>query len=173
MAEETALARRYRLEIDLGTDATPTWTLVPGVQEFTPKVDPTQQDSTDYEAGGWKRNTVTALAWSVEATLMHRYDPTAQVFNAAHEALKTAAKSFGAASKVHVRYYDRDGLPDAHEGYALVTWEPDGGSDEDLDSISLTLTGDGELLDIDNPGTGGAGALTVQTLAKTTTKAAV
>ncbi|MGW2062806.1 phage tail tube protein [Streptomyces sp. NPDC001937] len=153
-ADETALARRYRLEIDLGT-TTPAWTLVPGIQEFTPKVDPTQQDSTDYESGGWKRNTTTALQWSVEATLLHRYDPESKLFSPAQEALKTAAKKFGAESKVHVRYYDRDGLPDAHEGYALVTWEPDGGSDEDLESISLTLTGDGELLDIATPVTGG------------------
>ncbi|MEU4091995.1 hypothetical protein [Streptomyces sp. NPDC026673] len=160
MSEETALARRYRLEIDLSTTGAPVWTLVPGVQEFTPNVEPTDQDSSDYENGGWKGNTRTALQWSVEATVLHRYDPVAGVFNPAHEALKAASKKFGAASKVHVRYYDRDGLPDAHEGYALVTWAPDGGSDEDLETITVTLTGDGELLDIDNPNEAGAQALT-------------
>ncbi|MEU5343004.1 hypothetical protein AB0I27_06705 [Streptomyces sp. NPDC050597] len=151
MADETALARRYRMEINTGTEATPAWTLCPGVQEFTPKVDPTTQDDSDYEAKGWKKNTVTALAWSVEAKLLHKYDPAAKVFNPVHEKLKKAAKSFGSAALVHLRYFDRNGAPDAHEGMATVKWEPDGSNDEDLESINLTLTGSGELEEITNP----------------------
>ncbi|MFE6689641.1 phage tail tube protein [Streptomyces sp. NPDC057743] len=147
----TALARRYRLELDMGKDGTPAWTLVPGITEFTPKIEPTQQDVTTYDAEGWSEQAVTMLAWSVEVTLAHRAHPTTGVFNAAQEALRRASMSFGAASYVRVRYYDRNGAPDAQEGTALVTWEPEGGGPDEVDTIKVTLTGSGPLTEIPNP----------------------
>ncbi|MGD3112686.1 phage tail tube protein [Streptomyces sp. YGL11-2] len=147
----TALARRYRLELDMGKDGTPAWTLVPGITEFTPKIEPTQQDVTTYDAEGWSEQAVTMLAWSVEVTLAHRAHPTTGRFNAAQEALRRASMSFGAASYVRVRYYDRNGAPDAQEGSALVTWEPEGGGPDEVDTIKVTLTGSGPLAEIPNP----------------------
>ncbi|MFH8993255.1 phage tail tube protein [Streptomyces sp. NPDC017940] len=147
---ETALARRYRLELNTGT-TTPTWSLVPGVQEFAPKVEPTQQKSTTYDDEGWADSTVTELAWSIETKLAHRCHPETRVFNAAQERLRLASESFGAASRVHVRYYDREGRDEAYEGYALVTWEPEGGAPDDLDTVKVTLTGKGPRKKIANP----------------------
>ncbi|MFE1770267.1 phage tail tube protein [Streptomyces sp. NPDC059008] len=147
----TALARRYRLELDMGTDGTPAWTLVPGITEFTPKVEPTQQDVTTYDADGWSEQAVTMLAWSIETTLAHRAHPTTGAFNAAQETLRRASMSFGAGSYVRVRYYDRNGAPDAQEGTALVTWEPEGGGPDEVDTIKVTLTGSGPLIEIANP----------------------
>ncbi|MGW8767678.1 phage tail tube protein [Streptomyces sp. NPDC055815] len=152
----TALARRYRLELDMSTTpGTPAWALVPGVTEFTPKIEPTQQEVTTYDAEGWSEQAVTMLAWSIETTLAHRAHPTTGVFNAAQEALRKASRSFGAASYVRVRYYDRNGAPDAQEGTALVTWEPDGGGPDEVDTIKVTLTGSGPLVEITNPVAGG------------------
>ncbi|MGW0465416.1 phage tail tube protein [Streptomyces sp. NPDC003027] len=74
--------------------------------------------STTYDAEGWSEQAVTILAWSIEATIAHRAHPTTSVFNAAQEALRKASRSFGAASYVRVRYYDRNGAPDAQEGTA-------------------------------------------------------
>ncbi|QKW51686.1 phage tail tube protein [Streptomyces buecherae] len=147
----TALARRYRLELDTGTSGTPSWALVPGVAEFTPKIEPTQQDVTTYDAEGWAEQAVTMLAWSIEATLVHRAHPTTGAFNAAQEALRKASKSFGAKSYVRVRWYDRTGADDAQEGTALVTWEPEGGGPEEVDKIKVTLTGSGPLMEIPTP----------------------
>ncbi|CAM5608767.1 hypothetical protein GCM10010329_17360 [Streptomyces spiroverticillatus] len=156
----TALARRYRLELDTGTTGTPAWTLVPGITEFTPKVEPTQQDVTTYDANGWTEQAVTMLAWSIEATLAHRAHPTTGAFNAAQEALRRASMSFGSKSYVRVRYYDRNGAPDAQEGSALVTWEPSGGGPDEVDTIKVTLTGSGPLVEITNPvASGGSFAL--------------
>ncbi|MEV0438944.1 hypothetical protein AB0I84_09530 [Streptomyces spectabilis] len=147
---ETALARRYRLELNTGT-TTPTWTLVPGVQEFAPKVESTQQKSTTYDDEGWADSTVTELAWSIETKLAHRCHPETKIFNAAQEKLRTASESFGAPSVVHVRYFDREGRDEAYEGRALVTWEPDGGAPDDLDTVKVTLTGKGPRRKIANP----------------------
>ncbi|MEF3114486.1 phage tail tube protein [Streptomyces chrestomyceticus] len=147
----TALARRYRLELDMGKDGAPNWTLVPGITEFTPKVEATQQEVTTYDSDGWTEQAVTMLAWSIEATMAHRAHPVTGAFNAAQEALRKASMSFGAQSYVRVRYYDRNGQPDAYQGTALVTWEPDGGKADDVDTVKVELTGSGPLVEIANP----------------------
>lgn len=147
----TALARRYRLELDTSTTGAPSWSLVPGITEFGPKIEPTQQDVTTYDAEGWVEQAVTMLAWSIETTIAHRAHPVSGAFNAAQEALRKASMSFGAASYVKVRYYDRTGADDAYQGQALVTWEPDGGGPDEVDTIKVTLTGNGPLTAITNP----------------------
>ncbi|MFD7994550.1 phage tail tube protein [Streptomyces mexicanus] len=148
---ETALARRYRVDVDLGTDGTPSWSWLPGISDFAPKIDPTQQDSTTYDDDGWADQTVTQLAWSAELTMLHRCHPTTKAFNAAQEALRLAAQAFGEDARVHVRWYDKEGRAEAYEGYALVTWERDGTATDDLDSVKVTLTGKGRLTSITNP----------------------
>jgi hypothetical protein len=156
VAAETAtlLARRYRLEIDLSATGTPSWAVVPGMSEFAPKIESSDQDSTDYGSDGWGQVTRTKLTWSAEASLLRRAHPTTKAFNAAQERLRTSAKTFGSGSYVHVRWYDRDGRAgDNYEGSALVTWEPDGGDSEELETIKVTLTGNGAPTEITNPAT--------------------
>ncbi len=150
-AEVTALARRYRLEINTGTTGTPAWSLLPGITEFTAKVEPTQQEVTTYDAEGWVEKAVTMLAWSVEATVSHRAHATTGAFNPVQEFVRKASLSFGAASYVHLRYYDRTGADDAYEGRALVQWEPDGGGPDEVDTVKITFTGSGPLAPISNP----------------------
>jgi hypothetical protein len=152
---ETALARRYRLELNMGTTAAPVWAIVPGVQEFDPSVEPTTQKSATYEDEGWDDNTVTELAWTIETTLLHRCHPETKAFNPAQEKLRLAGESFGTTSAVHVRWYDREARDEAYEGRALVQWDPDGGATDDLDSIGVTLTGKGAKTKITNPLAGG------------------
>lgn len=149
---DTALARRYRLEIDMDTTGTtPTWAIMPGINDFNPKVDQTQQASTTYEDEGWADQTATEYAWSIEMTMLHRCHPTTKAFNAGQEKLRLAAAEFGTGSKVHVRWYDREGRDEAYEGYALVQWEQDGTATDDLDSVKVTLTGKGKRTAITNP----------------------
>jgi hypothetical protein len=147
---ETALAARYRMDVDTGTGST-TWSWLPGINDFSPKVDQTQQKSTTYDDDGWTDQTVTELAWSVEVTLVHRCHPTTKAFNAAQEKLRLAAEAFGAAARVHVRWYDKEGRDEAYEGYALVQWERDGTATDDLDTVKVTLTGKGKRVAIENP----------------------
>lgn len=150
----TALARRYRLELDTSTTGTPSWSLVPGITEFTPKVEPSQQDVSTYDTDGWVEQVVTQLAWSIETTIAHRAHPVTGAFNPAQEFLRRASMSFGTASYVRIRYYDRNGVADdAYQGQALVTWEPSGGGPDETDTIKVTLTGSGPLTAITNPAT--------------------
>ncbi|MFF6829645.1 phage tail tube protein [Streptomyces longwoodensis] len=148
----TALQRRWRLELDMsaardGSD----WQLVPGVTDFSPSAEPNIEDSSDYDSGGWAGNTKTGQAWEVSTTINRRINDAVKVYHPTHEAIRLAAFGFGSASQVHLRYYDRDGLPEAYEGTAIVTWAPSGGEYTALDQVEITFTGDGPLTPITNP----------------------
>ncbi|MFD9146204.1 phage tail tube protein [Streptomyces diastaticus] len=166
----TALARRYRLELDMGTDGAEEFELVPGVTNFVPKVEATYQELKPYETDGWTENVSTMLKWTIEATILHRAHPDTGAFNAVQVKLRKASVKFGAGSYVRVRYYDRNGADDAYQGTALVKWEPDGGDADAVDTVKITFTGSGPLAEIANPATdtGGGGDAGAQALAKTT-----
>ncbi|MFE1332086.1 phage tail tube protein [Streptomyces microflavus] len=146
-----ALARRWRIEANLATGDTPDWKLCPGVTAFQPAAEPNIEDSSDYDSDGWAGNTKTGQSWEVSLTINRKVKETAKTYNAVHEALRLASFAYGEASRVHIRYMDRRGLPEAYEGYALVTWAPSGGEATALDQVEVTLTGDGPLLPIANP----------------------
>lgn len=146
-----ALARRWRLDVNIGTDVAPNWQLCPGITEFQPTMPPNIEDSSDYDGNGWMGNTKTGQSWEVAMTFNRKINDVTEVYNAVHEFLRAAAFAFGSASRVPVRFYDRNGLPEAYEGTALVTWEPQGGEYTALDQVSVTLTGDGQLNMITNP----------------------
>jgi hypothetical protein len=84
-------------------------------------------------------------------TINRRENDQVKVFAPTHEKLRQAAWKFGSNSMAHMRWYDRDGLPEAYEGTGIVKWEASGGEHTALDQVEITITGDGELLLIDNP----------------------
>lgn len=136
---------KWRLDVDTdATGETPTFIQVKGMSSFTPAVNPTVQDSTDYDAVGWGSDAVTLRKWQGQGTVMRkRY---ASAYDPGQEALRAAADDL---SLVHCRWYERDsdGTPldggEAYEGYALVQWEPQGGGPEGLSTVNFTLLGQG------------------------------
>ncbi|MEU4178202.1 hypothetical protein [Streptomyces sp. NPDC026589] len=146
-----ALARRWRIEVNVGSAAVPDWKVCPGITSFQPAAEPNIEDSSDYDSDGWAGNTKTGQSWELSLTINRRITETAKTYNPVHEELRLASYAYGEASRVHVRYMDRRGLPEAYEGRALVTWAPSGGEYTALDQVEVTLTGDGPLLPIDNP----------------------
>lgn len=148
---ETVLARRWVVQINMGTDTTPDWQTGPATTNFVYKHPPVNQDDSDYDSGGWGSSTKTAQNWSAEWTINRKATPDSTAYSAVHEHVRTAALSFGSASKVGVRWYDRDGLPEAYQGTALVDWEPSGGDRTALETTKITMTGVGALVPITNP----------------------
>lgn len=146
-----SLARRWRMDVNIGTAASPNWQLCPGITEFQPTMPPNIEDSSDYDGNGWAGNTKTGQAWEIAATFNRKINDQTKVYNPVHEFLRLASLAFGSASYVPVRFYDRNGLPEAYTGSTLVTWEPQGGEYTALDQVSITLTGDGALTSITNP----------------------
>lgn len=147
----TALARRWRLEINLGTDEAPDWVLCPGITEFTPASEPNIEDSSSYDSDGWTENTKTAQSWELTTTINRKINDVSKEYAPAHEAIRLAHFAYGSANLVHLRYMDRSGMPEAYEGKAIPTWAPSGGEYTDLDQVEITFTGDGPLTPIDNP----------------------
>ncbi len=127
------------------------WLQVRALKEFTPGLDTNLEDDSDYDSDGWSSSTKTQLGWKIDAKLMRKIGIESGDPDPGQEILRLAAESFGTAGIVHVRWYDRDGGPEAYSGYAEVSWSPDGGDTTALASVSVTLTGKGPRTPITNP----------------------
>lgn len=146
----TSLARKWRLEINTSGNATPSWTQVRGVTNFTPALAATTQATDDYDSDGWGGDEKTMLKWSLAVALL-RKGVDESTPDPGQEALRAKADQFGTAGTAHVRWYDRNGSTEAYEGFANVSWEPGGGGAGDLESVTVNLTGKGARTEITNP----------------------
>jgi hypothetical protein len=147
----TALARKFK--IDVSTDGT-TWTPLKGVNDFSPQVTPTNQDSSDYDTNGWSSSEKTMQAWA--NTIKVNRKTTAGVYDPGQEIVRAAHDQFGDAARVYTRWYDRTpGTPEAYSGLALVGWARSKTGVADLDEVTITLTGDGARTAITNPAASG------------------
>lgn len=152
--------RMWYLDVDTaGSNAAPVWVAVLGMTEFKPALEPTLQDDSDFDSGGFQSSTKTAEKWSIEAKIARKTTvDDATVYDVGQEFIRSKAfGKMGSANSVHVRYYEMDEngpRVEAYEGWAAVTWSPDGGKMEDLNMVSMTLTGQGRLSAITHPDTG-------------------
>jgi len=147
----STLARKFRLEVNTGTVSAPVWTLVRGITEFTPSSDPTMEDDGDYDSDGWGSSTKTAQTWSLAVTLGRKVGVESGNYDPGQEYLRVRDGQFGSASVVQVRWYDRNGGPEAYMGYASVQWADGGGPNTALATATVTLSGQGKRYDIVNP----------------------
>lgn len=152
--------RMWYLDVDTaGSATTPNWVPVHGMTEFKPALEPTKQDDSDFDSAGFQSTTKTAEKWSVEAKIARKVTAAdGTVYDVGQEFLRT--KSFGQmgpANSVHIRYYEMQAngpRVEAYEGWASVSWSPDGGKMEDLNLVAVTLDGQGKLSQITHPNTG-------------------
>jgi hypothetical protein len=175
---QSTLARKWTLEVNTnGTPANfaaPTWTTVKGLSDFTPdNLKPELKDDNVYEDSGWGGQTKTMLAWQVKAKIMRRTVPTdVTSYDAGQEKLRALARVFGPSGVGDFRWYDRDGGAEAFRGWANVTWTNDGGSTDDLETVSITLDGKGPNTIITNPNAVAGSAPIVTSIAPATVAAA-
>lgn len=153
----STLVRKWYLDVNTGSVAVPVWVGVFGLLDFQPVLNPTLQDDSDFDSGGYKSSTVTALDWSaafkvsrkVQAAAITQYDP-------GQEFLRTTSLTQGVLNSIQVRFYEMSpGGPrvEAYSGLAAVSWSPDGGPMDALDTVSVTLTGQGQRTAISHPDT--------------------
>ncbi|TXL91579.1 hypothetical protein [Streptomyces sp. IB2014 016-6] len=149
--EQTELAREWRLEINMATAEAPDWQLCPGVREFQPASEPNIEDSSDYDGEGWASNEKTGQAWELGVTIRRKANKAVKIYSPVHEKIRLAHYAYGEDNKIHLRYMNRNGLPEAYEGKAIPNWQPSGGEYTALGETEITFTGDGALTPIDNP----------------------
>jgi len=155
----TTTNRKWFLDVDAASDAaTPDWTGVHGITAFTPGVEGSLQDDSDFDGGGWGSQTNTRNAWANELTVKRGTvkGSTPKVYDPGQEILRLAGARTGEENSVHVRWYEmeRNGpRVEAYEGWAAVTWTDDGGDSAALSTATITLTGQGERIEIAHPDT--------------------
>ena len=149
------LNRKWYLDVNTGTYGAPTWIGVFGVGDFKAGKDPSIEDDSDFDSLGWKSSTVTALGWALETKITRKVTAAlATAYDPGQEVLRAASDLMGTGNNVDVRWYEMTaGGPkvEAYRGYATVSWVPDGGSMEALDTVTVTLTGKGARTAITHP----------------------
>lgn len=154
MATRSLLAKDWVLEADTrapGATA-PQWTRVNGMTSFTETTDDNTEDDAAFEDDGWGSSTITQRTWSIEAEgRRKRTDAQAFTPDPGQEAIRKAGRLVGFAANIRVRWYRRDGAPDAYEGTANVSGLTKGGSTTDLEPFNFTLNGQGIPVEITNP----------------------
>lgn len=127
------------------------WVRVRAIAGLKPTIDSNMEDDSDYDGDGWGSETKTGMSWALELDLLRKIGVVSREPDPGQEIIRLAADQFGPDSVVHVRWFDRNGGPEAFEGYASVSWEPEGGGPTDLDKVSAKLSGQGARLAIENP----------------------
>lgn len=157
----STLVRKWYLDVNTGTIASPIWIPVLGMTNFQPSKAPTLQDDSDFDGIGWRSQTQTALAWSAIGTVSRKTQVLAgTVYDPGQEFLRTTSDLLGAANSLNLRYYEYAGagtpVTEAYGGQALVTWGEKGGGMDALDEVDFVLQGQGPRNSIAHP----AGAIT-------------
>jgi len=154
MGLRSLLAKDWTLEVDTRALAAPApqWTRVSGLTSFTESTDDNTEDDAAFEDDGWGSSVVTQRTWSIEAEgKRKRTDAQAFTPDPGQEAVRKAARVVGFGANLRVRWYRRDGSPDAYEGTATVSGFTKGGSTTDLEPFNFTLNGQGAPSEIPNP----------------------
>ena len=148
------LIRDWYLDVNTGTTAAPVWTGVFGIETFKPNQNATWKDTSDFDSGGFKSSTATALEWGLEIKVSDKLQSGAPAYDPGQEVLRACAGTFGPASSIEIRYYKMDAAKSkAFQGTVGVEFNPDGGAMDDVDKNSFKLIGQSQRNDITHPDT--------------------
>lgn len=140
------LARAYRVEVSIDNT---NWVRFNGLNDTNPDIAPNLQDSTNYESDGWATSEVTLYAWKL--ALKANRQANSGVEDPAFTMARACVGQFGDAARLYVRWYRRDGIPEAWTGRAIVGVSKSKTGVADLDEWTVTFTGSGALSPIANP----------------------
>ncbi|MFJ4286402.1 phage tail tube protein [Paenarthrobacter nicotinovorans] len=141
-----SLARRFKVEVSAnGTD----WLPFKGINDFNNSENATTQSTADYDNNGFDSFEKTLTGWQV--VVKANRPTTAGVFDPGQELVRAARFKFGDAARVYVRWYDRNGAPEAYSGKAMVEWNQSKTGVADIEEVTATFKGDGVLAPIANP----------------------
>ena len=146
----TALARKFRVDVTADLTLAGGWVELKGIYGLKPDVTPQTIDTSAYDTSGWAANEVVGNGWAVNTDVMRR--TTSGVYDPGQELARARVGQTGDGSRIGVRWYDKNGGPEASQGVALVGWSRAKDGVPDPDAATIVLTGDGALTVITNPG---------------------
>ncbi|WP_127572786.1 phage tail tube protein [Georgenia faecalis] len=143
---EPTVNSAWKLDVQAATPAT--FTPVRAINSLNPTVNYTTQDASDFDSEGWGSDAITQRKWQVTATVLRKI-ASGTTEDPGQARLRAAAD---AVELVTVRFYDSS-FPggEAFEGDCYVQWAPAGGPGTGLQSVNITLLGQGERRKIANP----------------------
>jgi hypothetical protein len=127
------------------------WLQLNGIYGLKPDVTPKTIDTSAYDTNGWDSNEVISNGFAVSTDFWRR--TAAGVYDPGQELLRARVGQSGDNARVGVRWYDKNGGPEAYQGVALVKWSRAKDGVADGDAATVVMTGDGLLFPITNPGT--------------------
>lgn len=152
------LARKWVVQVDFSADPlTPDWKTLRGIKTFAPSEDPTNQDDSVFDDGGWKSTVTTAFSWGAEATVSRKTksatDRTA--YDDVQEYLRLISYQQSPGNECRVRYFEWNGLDgprvQAYTGQVSVSYRENGGAPDATSEAVIGLSGQGRRIDIAHP----------------------
>jgi hypothetical protein len=116
----TTLARKFKIDVTTDLTLAGGWLALNGVDDFNPSITPATEDTSAYDTTGWTTKEITMQDWSAVAQFFRRV--TSGTYDAGQELVRACVGQFGTAARCGVRWYDRNGGPEAYSGVALVQW---------------------------------------------------
>lgn len=148
--------RKWFCDVDASESgaAEPSFIGVFGITEFKDLIEGSMQEDSDFSSA-WKSEVNTANRWKLELKIRRAPDADSPTtYDPGQEVLRLAARKTGLQNVVKVRWYEMEpGGPrvEAYEGFAAVSYSPDGGNMEATSTASIVLSGRGEPVEIAHP----------------------
>lgn len=149
----TVLSRKFRVDVTADLTLASGWLQLNGINDFKADDSPNLVDTSAYDTNGSGSFEKTFEDWTAAVTVFRRTDG-AGVYDPAQELVRAATVGqFGNACRVGLRWYDKNGGPEAYKGIAIVQWARANSGVKDVDAATITFTGtDLPLAAITNPG---------------------
>lgn len=152
----TYRAANWAVQVDTTpTGEEPTWEFWRGISKFDPSQDPTMQDDTDIDSGGFKSQQVTATSLDIAVEGLFkgvRGVDGVTPLNPGCAYVRSLRLKVGIENELHLRFWRTDGLESsAWEHYFAVGWKDVGGSNEELQKFTADLKGRGKPKEIAKP----------------------
>jgi hypothetical protein len=145
------LSNVWAVEVNTGTEGSPTWTRVNGLNKAELTVDGNSVDVTDFDSAGWEDSLTTTRKWTINLEAFRGYTgpDNAKVMDPGQEHLRARGLMVGSAAYTGLRFYRTD-LPGAngYSGTATVNFKSLGGDVKGVEPVSVELAGSGALTPI-------------------------
>lgn len=146
LSTSNAAKWRFRIDSAVGLDGS-SYIPVRAVTNFQPAFDLTTVDDSDYDSGFMGSDAATQGKWSLVCTI-DRKVASGYVEDPGQALLRVA---YATGTPVRVSWNDRNGGPEAFDGFGIVKWSEKGGSTADKSSVDVTIMGRGVRNTITNP----------------------
>lgn len=150
----TALASRFRVDLTEDLTLAGGWVQLIGINDLKPNIAQNLVETSSYDNDGWESYEKTFQGWSLAATVWMR--TSAGILAPSVQLLQDREILWGDDCRIGVRWYDRNGVPEAFQGVAVVQSERGQTGVKDPETKTFTLQGDGVLTRITNPGVAAA-----------------